>query len=76
MLCTCDKMGAPWVVEAAMAVIKIIHCVCLKIGQGATLHHETPNNSRPFLIIYSFTNQPIVFKISFHTKRLHVTFFL
>lgn len=39
MLCTCDKMGAPWVVKDAMAVIIIILTMCLKIGHGAVLHH-------------------------------------
>lgn len=41
MLCTCDKMGAPWVVKDAMPVIIIILTMCLKIGHGATLHHAT-----------------------------------
>ena len=39
MLCTCDKMGASWVVKDGMAVIIIILTMCLEIGHGATLHH-------------------------------------
>ena len=47
VLCTCDKMGAPWVVKDAMAVIIITLTTCLKIGHGATLHHAGLSNSKP-----------------------------
>lgn len=47
VLCTCDKMGAPWVAKDAMAVIIIILTMCLKIGHGATLRHASLNNSKP-----------------------------
>lgn len=47
VLCTCDKMGAPWVVKDATAAIIIILTMCLKIGRGATLHHGSLSKSKP-----------------------------
>lgn len=43
-LCTCDKMGAPWVVKGTTAVVIIILTILsLKIGHGATLRHAVVN---------------------------------
>lgn len=45
MLCTCDKMGAPWVVKDAMAVIIII----LTVSENrAWCTNATLSNGRPW----------------------------
>lgn len=46
MPCTCDKIGAPWVVKDVEAVIIIILTMFLKIGHGATLHQATLSSGR------------------------------